>query len=245
MQLSKRFYVVLFTLWMLILANPGTAQEVSFWEKLLRFAGISVTPNLQKGLQDQVNTGDIWLVDLSLRTRQRLTWEGGFYSPVFAPGDEVILAMRAERLTRIELSGTAPQELFAVENVIKLVGFSRDDPDTVLILIEKEAALLPMVGKLSIQSGRVSEMPYDQQSQKDLRMLNHLMGWERVYDGTTIYVRDGRDPADGPNGLETNVFLQQGDAEAVNLSGCKGLLCGQPALSHNGRTLVFIKSEKK
>jgi hypothetical protein len=235
MQPPKRLYVVLSLLWMLLLTAPGTAQEASFWEKLLRFAGISITPNLQKGFRD------IWLVNLSLRTRQRLTWEGGFHSPIFAPKDEAVLALRGERLTRIAVSGVEPEELFSVENVIKLVGISRDNPDTILILIEKESAPLPVVGTLSIMSGRVTDIPYDRQSSKDLRMLDHLMGWERVYDGTTIFVRDGIDPADIPYGLETNVFLKQGDADAVNLSGCKGLPCGQPALSHDGRTLVFIK----
>lgn len=241
MQPPKRIYVFLSLLWILFLTTPSAAQETSFWEKLLRFAGVSATPSQQKGLRNQIFTGDVWIVDLFLKTRLRLTWKGGFYSPVFAPKDEAILAMRGERLTRISVYGTEPEELHSVENVIKIVGFSRDDPDTVLILIENEPSPLPVVGTLSIISGRFTEIPYNPQSSKDMRMLNHLLGWEREYDGTTIYVRNGGYSADIPHRLETNIFLKKGNEAAVNLTGCEGLLCSQPALSYDGRTLVYIK----
>lgn len=232
--------VTLIILW--VAAVPGKAQTESLWQKILRIAGISATPSTLRGPGDEIETGDIWMVNLASQTSRRLTRDGSYRSPVFVPGDEAILGLTADDIVRIALSGGEPETLYTIDGIMKLVGVSKDDPDTVLIVAEDDDGVLS-VGLLSLKGGQVRSVPYNRASREDRRMLSHIKGWERVYADATVYVR--RQTKQGMGGRQqwTDVFVTQGNNDPINISKCDGINCGQPSLSWDGRQVVFVKED--
>lgn len=238
----RLIYLFLILVWLVAAAVPAEVRAESFWQKILRFAGISASPSQMKGIDDEPGSGDIWLIHLAHKTRQRITWNGGFQSPVFAPGDETILAVRADSLVQIPVDGAEPKELFPVKGVVKLVGFSLDQPDR-LLLLKQSGDDRPAVGFLSMQSDKFTKLPYDENSPEDREMLNHLTGWERVYGQTTVSTKPETKVVLGGNKkMWTDVYIRQGQQNPLNISECDGQNCGQPSLSHDGRMVVYIKA---
>jgi hypothetical protein len=235
-------YLFLILVGLVTAAVPEGVRAESFLKKILRFSGISASPSQQKGIKDEPDAGDIWLIHLARKTGQRITWDGGFRSPVFAPGDETILAVRADTLVRIPLDGAEPEELFPVKGVVKLVGFGLEEPDR-LLLLKKSGDDRPAAGFYSMQSGKFTKLPYDENSPEDREMLNHLIGWERVYGRTTVSTKPETKVVLGGNKkMWTDVYIKQGKQNPLNISKCDGQNCGQPSLSHDGRMVVYIKA---
>ena len=223
-------------------APPASQTKTeSFWDKVLRYAGISHDASNLKAPGDEVVSGQIWLADLSSRSTKQMTTSRGYRSPVFVPGGKEILALKGTDVVRVELSGGNAVKRYTVAEITKLVGFSLDDPDTVLVLTGKPAEL-PTVGLLSLNSGKVTAMPYNPSLGRDLEMIEHLQSWERVYGSTSLYTkRQSKETLYGP--VEwTDVYLKSGGDAALDLSQCDGANCGQPSLSADGRYVVFIKS---
>ena len=93
-------------LWMIVLATPlDRAWADSFLTKVLRVTGISVSPSQLKGPDEGGEAGDLWLVNIAHNTQVQLTHDGGYRSPVFAPGDAHILALQGEALVRLPKTG--------------------------------------------------------------------------------------------------------------------------------------------
>jgi Tol biopolymer transport system component len=223
--------------------NPPPAKErktESFLERVLRVSGISASPTTLKGPGDEVQSGQIWLIELGSGNKQSLTAEGRYRSPVFAPEGKSIYALRGTDLVR--LSGGAPQKLSSIKGISKLVGFSEDDADKVLILVADDAGKW-IVELLSVSTGKVEVIPYASDSGADLQMLEHLRSWDRTYGDKTVYVkRQSKSSLSGP--VEwTDVFLKQGASAPVNISACDQLNCGQPSLSPDGKRLLFVEAE--
>lgn len=234
--------LLLLALW----ASPTLAAdppaESSFVTKALDFLGISATPGSQKGLGDELEEGDVWMVQLSSGLRIRLTREGGYRSPVFVPGDEDIVALKGDDILRVPAFGGQPEKLQSLPGVTKIVGFQREDPDKALMLLEGEKD--NSVGVLSLQSGKLTPIPYGK-SGEDRRMLTHLKGWERVYDSTNVYVKTETFQDEGGRTRErSDVYVEQSDEAPVNVSRCDGAHCGQPSLSPDGDRVVYVKSEE-
>lgn len=223
----------------LCIAVPGVAQTTSFWEKVLRIIGVSATPGALKGPGDRAAAGDIWAASLVHATRQRLTQEGAYRSPMFLQQDAQILALQAEQIVRIPAYGGEVQFLYPLPGVVKLVGVSKDDPDKVLVLIRDATSRLT-AGILSLRDGRVTPVPHDPTSAQDQSMLNHLAGWSRVYNTATLFVQQSTEAGQG-----TDVYMRRGQTEPVNVSMCDGALCGQPSLSHDANRVVFVKTASK
>jgi len=235
--------VPLCLIWITVLAMPAAAaRNESFWDIVLRITGVSANPSQLKGPGDEDEAGDLCVVNLAEPGRCRLRRAGGYHSPLFRPGDADILALKDHTLVRIPVSGGEAESLYTIPGSIKLVGFSMADPDKVLILVQGKEDTLP-VGLLSLQSGQVLPIPYDKQSPEDQLLLAHLQGWERVYTNTTVYVK--RETKMGMAGLKewTDIYYKRRDNEPVNLSRCDGNHCGQPALSHDGRQVVFVHAQ--
>jgi hypothetical protein len=226
-------------------SNPPAAKQgksETFLRKILRISGISASPATLKGPGDEVTSGQIWLVDLGSKKKQNLTSDGRYRSPVFVPESENILALRGTDLVQISPSGGVPQKLHSIEGIYKLVGFSQDDVDKVLILVaDKNGGW--SVGLFSVSTGRVSPIPYDADSSEDRQMLEHLRSWDRVYGDKSVSVkRQSKQSFSGP--VEwTDVFLREGSSLPINISACDAVNCGQPSLSSNGKLLVFVKAE--
>lgn len=230
---------------LVVLAGPAArAQGGSFLKTLLSVTGISASPSAQKGPGDELEAGDVWIASLATRTRLRLTRDGGYRSPVFAPGDQSILALRQSTLVTIPLGGGEGTALHGLTRPSKLVGLHAERPQEVLAVFE-EADGSSWLGFVALASGQVTRLPHDRASREDRAMLAHVRDWERVYGATSgatsVYVKT--ESRQGLAGIVewTDVYLTRG-ADPVNVSRCDGVSCGQPSLSRDGGHVVFVKS---
>lgn len=216
----------------------------SFWQKLLRISGISDSPSTLKGPGDETESGQIWLVEVGPKTTHRLTASGGYRSPVFMPGSNDILALKGTGIVRLPPAGGQPKKLYTISGITKLVGFSLDDPDKVLLLTADNAGHSE-VGLVSVSTGRIIPVAYDPASNEDRHMLEHLQNWDRIYGNKSVYVkRQTKQSLSGP--VEwTDIYLKVGMDEPVNVSKCDEVNCGQPSLSADGQLLVFIRAEQE
>jgi hypothetical protein len=221
--------------------QPHAVQAVSFFERLLQVTGISATSGTQKGDEDTELTGDIIVVDLSRNSFQRLT-NGGYRSPVFAPGDKALLALKGDTLVRVLLDRGKEEALYSKKGLMKLVGFDKKDADKLLVLIEGGEGRVS-AGFLSLRSGDVTTLPYDPNSNDDRRMLSHIKGWERVYGDVRVYPEQRTKKVMGRTVAWTDVFLQRGNEVPLNLSNGDGTSCGQPSLSQNRNFVAYVRQK--
>ena len=74
-------------------------------------------------------------------------------------------------------------------------------------------------------------------------MLERVRAQDRTYGDTFLYTR-----TESKRGLSRNIewidiYLRRGNAVAHNISVCDGVNCTQPALSPDGRSVAFVKTE--
>jgi hypothetical protein len=216
------------------------AAPESLLKKILRITGISATPSQQKAPGEEMPSGGmIWISDPKAGTRQSVRNDAGFRSPIFAPNDSTIIALRTGWLWRINAETGKGDKIYHLSTVTKLIGKNRDDPDKILVLQEENGKESPAF--LSLTSGALTLIPYDAQSSEDRSLLNHLKGWERDYGGVAVFPREQqREGIVGPVEWQ-DVFFKKDDTEPVNVSRCDGDNCGQPSLSADGTKVVYIR----
>lgn len=237
-----RLFTVMLLLINVSLAQTAPKKKQTFWERLLRFAGISATPSAQKAPGDEAAAGDIWLVQVSSSEALRLTHDGGYRSPIFLVGDKTILALKSADVMEISVTGGQPRKLFAVEQVVKLVGVNLDDPNSILVLIEDQNRN-PGLGLLTLNDGSVTRIP-SEGTDEFRRALTHAKGWERVYGSSRVYVKTEA-KTDMVGTVEwSDVYFKQADSGPRNISRCDGINCGQPSLSQNGRSVTYIRARE-
>lgn len=225
-----------------LLSYPPPASAESLWKKLLRITGISATPSQQKAPGDEMEAGgEIWIAQVKSGTLRKLSDASGFRSPIFAPNDRAVLALKEGALWQLSLETGAARKLRPSAGLTKLIGIDRDDSDKVLVLIEHGSTTGPAF--FSLASGAISEISYDANSPDDRKLLRHLKGWERVYGETKVYPQaQTRDGVAGTVEWQ-DVFLKKDDGPPVNISRCDGTSCGQPSLSSDGEKVVFIRAK--
>lgn len=236
------------------LTPTPTPQKKGSWASiLLSVFGITATSSAQKGDQDNL-VGNIRIYDLIEKESTEVTKDGGYNSAIFLPCEQSIVALKDGKVLKITMPGAAAQSITPVAtnpDIVKLIGFSQDDNDKILVLI-RENGKNQLAGFLSLTSGKMTAIPFDkvneggkQMSQAEEAILNNLKGTERVYGTTKLYVdvdsREVRRVA-GKEILGTDVFITKiGQREPQNISRCGGDKCGQPSLSLEGRYVVYIK----
>lgn len=226
-----------------LLSYPPPASAESLWKKLLRVTGISATPSQQKAPDDEMEAGgEIWIAQVTRGTSRKLSDASGFRSPIFAPNDRAVLALKEGTLWQLSLETGAARKLRPSPGLTKLIGIDRDDSDKILVLMEHG----PTGGLafFSLADGAITGISYDANSSDDRKLLRHLKEWERVYGETKVYPQaQTRDGVAGTVEWQ-DVFLKRDDAAPVNVSRCDGANCGQPSLSSDGEKVVFIRAKQ-
>jgi len=223
----------------LLLGQPLSVGADSFLDRLSNFFNIKLSSGQMKGAGDDVAEGSIWIAELDKKTTTQITQEGGYRSPVFISADSGILALRGNTIVQIK-PGAPPENVRAVERIVKLVGFDGKNPDEILVLLNDETKPL---GILSLKTGSIALLPYDPKSDDHKRVLSRIRGQGRIQRTTRVFVKKM-----SKQGLShiiewTDVFVKQGESEPQNISTCDGIDCSQPALSPDGRQVVFVKTE--
>jgi hypothetical protein len=220
-------------------AQPRRTE--SFWEKVLRISGISVTPGAMKGDEDGL-TGDVHVLDLRVKTSRRLTFNGGYRSPIFLPGETSLLALKGEDVVELPFDGGAEKKRYTINGVVKLVGASQDGTQVLYLSRDREGQLT--VWLLALGDGQETKLAYNPEYEEDKTLVARLSGWERVYDGgkITLYTQlESKEASDGK--LEwREVYLKRDSQRVEPITRCDGVNCGNPTLSQNGRYVAFIKA---
>jgi hypothetical protein len=163
-----------------------------------------------------------------------VTSQGGFSSPIFMPGDDLLLALQGDRLLQIDLAGGAPKEIASLPGVAKLLGSHPNRPNEVLFLADvKSRARIGWFDVVSKQSGTLSYFPTDKVGQWGLK---YLQDEDREVTDVRLLVK-----LKDPNSLWTDIFIQRDSKVELNLTQGSGADSRQPALSHNGRHVAFVR----
>ena len=179
---------------------------------------------------------------IDTQAARALTTEGGYRSPVFSPVG-AIYALKGDAVVHIPPEGGAAVVSQRVSGVIKLVGFDGDSPDEIVVLLDGAAG--SPLGVVSLKSGRIAPLPYDAKSRDADRILTQVRGQDRVYGDTRIHIETESKRGLARNIEWTDVYLRRGNAAPQNVSGCDGVNCVQPALSPDGRSIAFVKTEAR
>lgn len=226
-------------------ASSSSHKPKSFIDWVLDFLSISYTPGAQKGPASDIANGQIWIADLKSGSQHALTTSGSFRSPVFLAGGGDILALRGEDVVRIPSMGGDATKLFSVEGVLKLVGAGGHDPGKVLALLRNEAGSHPRVALLAIDTGSVSNLPYDENSSEDLQFVEELEGWTHTYGNSRVYVKRQTKETVAGTVEWSDVFVSASGRPGANVSRCDGVNCGQPSMSADGSSLVYVKENPR
>lgn len=225
----------------LVLSMPAVTSAETSLEKLLRVAGLTAGPAPTRGTAATAATGNIWVGPTDKGTPKALTTDGGYTSPIFSP-DGRVYALRGGAVVRLPQETGAGVAVHQVRGALKLVGFDVKNPDDLVVLLEASGTGSPL-GVLSLTSGRVTPLPYDPASDEERRMLARIRSDERQYGTIGVYT-NAESRRGSSRGLRwTDVYVRIGSAAARNLSKCDAI-CGQPAVSPDGRRVVFIQSAR-
>jgi hypothetical protein len=226
---------------MLALSATVAAQE-SLLQKLLRIAGLTAAPSQLRGPGEAVEPGNIWIVPADRGTPKALTLDGGYTSPIFST-DGRVYALKGDTLVRLPQETGAGVAVHKVPRALKLVGFDAANADELVVLVDAAPGSSPL-GVLSLRSGRVTPLPVDPASEEQRRMLAQIRAQERTYGTTSVYTRTDRRRGMSRNIDWSDVYIRSGDGAPRNVSACNGVNCVQPALSPDGRSVVFIKAAR-
>lgn len=228
----------------LTFALCASVSAESFWQKVLRITGVSATPSVQKGEQEDMPVGgQIWIANLQTEQPRKLTVESGYRSPVFTPDGRSVLALKSNEIWRIPLAGGSAEKVHAMPGLSKLVGFSQDDTNQLCLLVEQQDKL--SVEVLSLKTRQITVLEYDQSERKDRQFLNHLKGWERDFGYARVYPAKQKKHGLSGRQVEWNdIFVKRDGEDAVNVSQADGVNCGHPSLSSNRQEVVFIKASE-
>ena len=217
-----------------------TPRREPLLKRLLRIAGLTAAPSQMKGLGDEVEPGNIWIATIGQQGSRALTRDGGYRSPVFG-ADGSLYALRGETIVRVPSDGSRARPAGKVSGAAKLVGLEAAGSDEVVVLLDTPAAGSPLAS-VSLKGGGMRPLPYDSRSEEERRMLAQIRGQVRVYGETTVYTK-----TETRSGLArpvewVDVYVRRGGGDPENVSACDGVNCLQPALSPDGRSVVFVKA---
>jgi len=241
---SRRLLAVLLALPWLVGAvsaqeAPPAARSDSLWSTVLQVLGISANPGSLKG-GSTVDAGELWVAAVQGGAPTRIAQGVDYRSPLFLPRGKDLVALRGDALILLASPYERERTLLQFPGALRLVGFVDADPDRLLVLAAQGGGpALPWV--LSLVQGDRTALPYDPQSAQDRALVERLSDERRSYPGVELYVQ--RVHGNSMSGPEewNDVFLARKGQEPVDVSGCRPLDCGQPALSADGKSVAYLR----
>ncbi len=226
-----------------------TPTPETWWQKLLRISGLSATPRAQRSPANKgPDVGDIWIKGLVGPIGATRIAAGSYRTPIFLARDESILALKGDTVVQRPVSGGAERSFPNVAGITRLVGASQDDPNKILVVMENSKPI--SLGVLFLNDNSVTPIAYETESQEGKTMFARLLGWDRVYCNTEVYVevQCDKDPLgnckkDKNDQIKTwtDVMVKHAYKSPINVSNCKPLNCGQPGLSLDGNFVAYVK----
>ena len=220
---------------------PPVVKQETFFATILRVLGISALPNNTKSDEEGFD-GDICLTELPLGQFKCITQNGAYRSPVFTPErSKKILAVKAGKVVLLSMMG---QEEKAVSSVkaIKLVGINQSATSQVLV-IYSDPSNQEAAGLLSWETGQLTPIPLNPDSDDDRKMLSHLRGWDRYYGSSNEISVNSEIRVDKQFGIRWREVQYRDSKGKIEVTQCKPNRCGQPSLSESHKSVVFIKAK--
>jgi hypothetical protein len=175
--------------------------------------------------------GAIWCVDIRTGERRRIGSTTDLAWPVASPDGIAVYALRGRQVLRIAVADGTETTIGIPADWRKLLGVLPDH--TVLGFVEDDPRPRPAL--LAPDGGRTDlPPPVDEVEQKRNGIL--LQEGRDYADGTRLEVRDST-----RGGRGRDVFLIDVSGPR-NLTDCGDDFCGQPARSHDGLAIFYIRA---
>jgi hypothetical protein len=217
-----------------LMASPVRPKQ-GLLRKLAGLLGLPSAPT-QLRSEDPNVSGDIWMIPLSGGTKMRVTAEGNYRSPVFAPDGKSLFALRGDTLVRIALAGHAVREVARAPGVSRLAGIVPDRPNDLVMLVVDAGRL--HIETLDLISRRRSVMSHDPKDPRDALVLAYLASDAREYGNVRLTVAEQHTSFR----VWKDVFVQMGEQPLVNLTNGQGTSSRQPALSPDKTLVAYVNT---
>jgi len=197
--------------------------------RILRLTGISATRRGLKGV-GQPMAADVWIVSADGRnkTQEKLTFDGGYRSPVFTPDDQKVLAIRGQNLVWVSLNDhSTTGAASAPPDLLRLVGFelgAANNPRVVVVTQRSVGLFSPWDGTFDILDSDTGDEDY---------IRGALAGGWLNFQGTLVSV----------NSTGHNLTIRKQSQEPISLTEGSKATYADPALSHDGAAIVFLRVE--
>lgn len=219
----------------IVILLPSHSVMAGSFSDILRVMGISVAPSGVRGAAT-ILQGNLWLSKIDGTGAHRpvpITRDGTYHSPLWIPGSSQILAIKGNKLVQLDTEGNGEKVLYPLADSITLHGFDKRDAKSVLILQNSVPAVL------SLANGKTTFLPYDKENEEDRTAAARLSRDFRSYGHVKVFVESQPmfDELDNEEGNNKIHIIGKQIPETV--IPCPEY-CIQPALSENGRQLVFV-----
>jgi hypothetical protein len=204
-------------------------------QRLARFIGVSTKSPLKMRGNNVDEPGYVWSGPVG-GNAVRVTAAAEYRWPVFQADGRALFALHGEMLESLSLRSGAATAIGRFPSVVKLVGVDVDAAGELLVVTRTAAGGPSRAAVLSVATKQLSVV-----EDADPEFVEALLGQERTYGSTAIYVQKAREASfNGPVDIE-NVFIRRPGADPVRITPCRQSLCTQPSLSRDGATFAYVE----
>jgi hypothetical protein len=235
MAMSRDCFNKIILLCTLVLLPLHDVMASTFVEVLARFTGISSTPSAVKGTT--FPEGNLWLSEIDKSGDYKakpITSDGTYQSPLWISGNKILAVKENNKLVQLEIDGSKERILHTFSDFTILAGFDKNDANSILILQDSGPAVI------SLTSGQITLLSYDKkENSKDSDALARLKRINsRHYGNMQVFVEERGEVGARGRGKKSNKIHVEMDKKKMVIP-CP-VDCTQPALSEDGRLLVFV-----
>ena len=206
-------------------ASGAEQPDSVFWQLFRQIGAVLVSvSSLGEG---EARQGSIWLTELDNGRARQVVAEPIYSYPVLDPGGETVIALRGGDIVRLDIATGQVGTLASDTRLRKLVGVAADG--TILAVLEEGALGRPVMVS---SAGTMSVMPAPE-TREERRNVALLSDESRAYSGDRTLVVDRSE-----HGFDVYLITSGGRR---NITTCGEDACGQPALSNDGKSVVYIR----